>query len=154
MQNYDLRRGDLLRLRHRGRGVDYVHIPPWRKSQQELKMTMDWVKISLSEHMTIVGKVPYPCSCEWVLYRHLASEDIADRWVMVRADDVTLAGTSWQHCIGQTVSMKSDPTAIGVILDKERGGMPQRVKILKLDKVLRFVSFNEMEIMVPEPPGF
>ena len=50
--------------------------------------------------------------------------------------------------------MKSDPTAIGVILDKERGGMPQRVKILKLDKVLRFVSFNEMEIMVPEPPGF
>jgi orotate phosphoribosyltransferase-like protein len=73
---------------------------------------------------------------------------------MVRADDVTLAGTSWKHCVGQTVSMKSDPTTIGVILEKERGGFSHQVKILRLDKVLRFVSFHNMDIMVPEPPGF
>jgi hypothetical protein len=147
---YERRPGDLIRYRRAGRGVDKIHLPPWRETQRELKQAESWVAVSLAEEMTIVGRMTYACSYDWVLFRHSAPEGEPELWVVARDSDITVVRTSYQACIGQTAIMHW--AQVGVIVGKH--GCSPRVKILVDGVTLSHVGFHELELILPTPPGY
>lgn len=147
---YDRRPGDVVRYRRAGRGVERIHLPPWRETQQELKRTESWAGVPVGEEMTIVGRVPYACSYDWILFRHSAPDGEPERWIVVRDGDITVVKTAWQACVGQTAIMDGD--RVGVIVGKH-GYIPQ-VKILVDGVALTHVGFVQLELILPTPPGY
>ena len=147
---YDRRPGDVVRYRRAGRGVDRIHLPPWRGTQQELKRTESWAGVPVGEQMTIVGRVPYACSYDWILFRHSATESEPERWIVARDGDITVVKTAWHACVGQTAIFGSE--SVGVIVGKH-GYIPQ-VKLLVDGATLTHIGFHELQLMLPTPPGY
>jgi hypothetical protein len=150
---YQSRPGDKIRLA--GRRLTRS-LPVWSATRDELRDAVS-VLISPTEEMTIVGRVPYSCSYDWVADRGNSALGLG-RWVMLRDSDFVTTRTVFQTCIGQTAVVRHGTTSakrgdIVVIMKKYMSDITYVDGLRNGDEVRR-IPLLSLEIMVAGPEGF
>jgi hypothetical protein len=150
---YQSRPGDKIRLA--GRRLTRS-LPVWSATRDDLREAVH-VSISPTEEMTIVGRVPYSCSYDWVADRGNPAYGLG-RWVMLRDSDFVTTRTVFQSCIGQTAVVRLGTTGVKrgdiVLIMKKYTSDITYIDGLRSGDEVRRIPLLSLEIMVAGPEGF
>ena len=150
---YQSRPGDRIRLS--GRRVSRS-FPVWSQTHEQLRRAAH-VIVSPSEEMTIVGRVPYSCSYDWIADRGSPDFGIG-RWVMLRDKDFTTSQSALQACVGQSAVVQSKSPGVTrgdiIVITKRYTSHITYVDGMLGDVEVRVVPFMNLEIMVTGPEGY
>jgi len=105
-QTYDMRRGDLVKFA----GNRARQAPAWSPTAEGLRSQEDWVPVEAGEEMTLVGRLPYNCSYEWLLERRTPTE--RGRWIVARDDQLAVVEAAFKMSVGRTAIIADIPLAV------------------------------------------
>jgi len=105
-QTYDMRRGDLVKFA----GNRARQAPAWSPTAEGLRSQEDWVPVAEAEEMTLVGRLPYRCSYEWLLERRTPTE--RGRWIVARDDQLAVVEAAFKMSVGRTAIIADIPLAV------------------------------------------
>jgi len=150
---YQSRPGDRIRLSGRR---DERALPIWVPTREELREAVH-VTVKRREEMTIVGRVPYSCSYDWIADRGEPSYGLG-RWVMLRESDFVTTRSVLQGCVGQTAIVRIGTTEAkkGDIVLITRQYTPDITFIdgIRGGEEVRRVPLMSLDIMVAGPDGY
>ncbi len=150
---YQSRPGDKIRLA--GRRLTRS-LPIWSATRDELREAVS-VLVAPTEEMTIVGRVPYSCSYDWVADRGNSDCGLG-RWVMLRDNDFVTTRTVFQACVGQTAVVRygtSDAKRGDIILiTRKYTSDVTLVDGVKSGEEVRRIPLLSLDIMVAGPEGY
>jgi hypothetical protein len=99
-QTYDMRRGDLVKFA----GNRARQAPAWSPTAEGLRSQEDWIPVEAGEEMTLVGRLPYRCSYEWLLERRTPTD--RGRWIVARDDQLAVVEAAFKMSVGRTAILK------------------------------------------------
>jgi len=105
-QTYEMRRGDLVKFA----GNRSRQAPAWSPTAEGLRSQEDWVPVEAGEEMTLVGRLPYNCSYEWLLERRTPTE--RGRWIVARDDQLAVVEAAFKMSVGRTAIIADIPLAV------------------------------------------
>ena len=155
-QRYEMRRGDLVRFA----GNRSRQAPAWSPTAEGLRSQGDWIQVAEAEEMTLIGRLPYRCSYDWLLERSTPTE--RGRWIVARDDSLAVLTASHDMCVGRTAILPSGDIIVITARHKPRvsrwGGW-QTVSGIVNETPRSDVNFYDLWILLGGPddyedPGF
>lgn len=161
-QTYQMQRGDLVRFAgNRPRSA-----PVWAPTAEGIRSQEDWIRVEAGEEMTLVGRLPYRSSYEWLLRRNTPTE--SGRWIVAQDDSLMVLETALRMSVGRTgfvtvgYSRYTAPSieAGDVVLITEvnaphrrRPGF-QTVTGVAGDKIYRSINYHGIWVMLESPDDY
>lgn len=160
-QTYDMRRGDLVKFA----GNRARQAPAWSPTAEGLRSQEDWIPVEAGEEMTLVGRLPYRCSYEWLLCRNTPTE--RGRWIVARDDQLAVVEAAFKMSVGRTAIIADIPLAIRepmignlVVITKvntPRGGRwlsYQAVSGIVNGAIMHGLNFHSLWVMLASPDDY
>jgi hypothetical protein len=161
-QTYDMRRGDLVRFAgNRPRSA-----PVWTPTAEGIRSQEDWIRVEAGEEMTLVGRLPYRSSYEWLLRRNIPAE--RGRWIVAQDDSLMVLETALRMSVGRTAfftvgySQYLTPAIeVGDVvlitdvnaLHRRRPGY-QTVTGVVRDRIYRSINYHGVWVMLEAPDDY
>jgi len=162
-QTYEMRRGDLVKFA----GNRSRQAPAWSPTAEGLRSQEDWVPVEAGEEMTLVGRLPYNCSYEWLLERRTPTE--RGRWIVARDDQLAVVEAAFKMSVGRTAIIADIPLAVResmigdlVVITKvtpgtgtERGWLSyQTVSGIVNGVMMHGLNFHSLWVMLASPDDY